>query len=101
VKSLVKFIELDGKELGNGKGDVVVLCPFHTEKTPSCVVSLTRNVFVCLSCGASGKAIYERTRGRRMVELAQNGIVEQGDFAADLMTQNLGLPKIKRTKVNR
>ena len=35
----------------------VALCPFHNERTPSFVVSATKNIFKCFGCGISGNAI--------------------------------------------
>lgn len=46
-------------------GKVLVLCPFHTEKTPSCAVDLVHNSFHCFSCGAGGQA-----------QSSENGIFE-------------------------
>lgn len=35
----------------------VCLCPFHSEKSPSCVVYLDTNSFFCFGCGAGGDVI--------------------------------------------
>ena len=32
-------------------------CPFHNEKTPSFVVSPSKGVFKCFSCGKGGNAV--------------------------------------------
>ena len=37
------------------KGDIYLLCPFHGEKTPSCVIhTRTHTYFHCYGCGKSG-----------------------------------------------
>lgn len=42
------------KQVGN---DMVALCPFHNEKSPSFKVSKTKNIYKCFGCGESGDAI--------------------------------------------
>lgn len=41
-----------------GRGEVLIHCPFHNDRSPSCAVSLGKKVavgvFKCWSCGASG-----------------------------------------------
>ncbi len=37
-------------------------CPWHEEKTPSCIVELEQNSWGCLSCGAGG--LYEIDESR-------------------------------------
>jgi len=40
-----------------GKGTVTVLCPFHEEKTPSCVIDVAKGTWHCFGgCEAHGKA---------------------------------------------
>jgi DNA primase len=34
-----------------------ILCPFHGDKTPSCNISLDKNVFHCFACGAKGNVL--------------------------------------------
>ena len=63
------------------------LCPFHNEKTPSFVVSESKQIFTCFGCGASGDVIsftqkYNNLDFRGAVEsLAKEyGIEITGDF---------------------
>ena len=63
IKSRINIVDLvsrtvDLKKAGtNYKG----LCPFHHEKTPSFVVSETKQIFTCFGCGKTGDVIeYEK-----------------------------------------
>lgn len=59
IKSRCNIVDVIGqvvplKKTGsNHKG----ACPFHNEKTPSFVVSETKQIFTCFGCGATGDAI--------------------------------------------
>jgi len=51
----------------------VVLCPFHEEKTPSCVISAEKNLYHCFGCNAGGSVLdwvmqTERLSLRKAVE---------------------------------
>jgi DNA primase len=35
----------------------LLLCPFHQEKTPSCVISPEKNLYHCFGCGAAGSVV--------------------------------------------
>ena len=57
--SLLRLVESQGyqpKKHGT-KGDYVISCPFHDDKTPSMVISSKKNVFHCFGCGESGTVI--------------------------------------------
>lgn len=52
VSVISQYVQL--KQMGkNHKG----LCPFHSEKTPSFIVSEDKQLFHCFGCGAAGNAI--------------------------------------------
>jgi len=59
IKSRCSIVDVIGrhvvlKKAGNNYKGV---CPFHNEKTPSFVVSDTKQIFTCFGCGASGDVI--------------------------------------------
>ena len=55
--SLAALAESQGHTLRKQGRDVVVLCPFHDEKTPSMVISPDKNLFHCFGCGAAGSVV--------------------------------------------
>ena len=59
IKSRCNIVDVVGRVVplkkagSNYKG----VCPFHNEKTPSFVVSETKQIYTCFGCGASGDLI--------------------------------------------
>lgn len=59
IKSRLNIVDVIGERIKltkagrNFKG----LCPFHTEKTPSFMVSADRQIFKCFGCGKGGSVI--------------------------------------------
>ncbi|WON75607.1 CHC2 zinc finger domain-containing protein [Serratia sp. UGAL515B_01] len=55
--SLLNVAQSQRRELKRQGKDYVTLCPFHTEKTPSCVISPAKNLYHCFGCGAAGSVL--------------------------------------------
>ena len=57
--SRVDIVEVVGRhvELKKGGANHKGLCPFHGEKSPSFIVSPTKQFYHCFGCGAHGDAI--------------------------------------------
>ena len=55
--SLLDLVRQQGFEVVSQGKDSVVSCPFHDEKTPSCIISPKTNLFNCFGCGAGGSVI--------------------------------------------
>ena len=55
----VDIVEVVGRhvELKRGGANLMGLCPFHTEKSPSFSVSPAKQFYHCFGCGVSGDAI--------------------------------------------
>jgi DNA primase len=74
------------------------LCPFHTEKTPSFIVTPSRQTYHCFGCGAHGNAIdflieHDRLEFREAVEeLAQRAGLE---LPAEIHTTPSSGPDLK------
>ncbi|WP_261850212.1 CHC2 zinc finger domain-containing protein, partial [Pectobacterium araliae] len=54
---LVDVVRSQGRQMSKRGKDVVVLCPFHQEKTPSCVISPEKNLYHCFGCDAGGSVL--------------------------------------------
>ncbi|WP_338804263.1 CHC2 zinc finger domain-containing protein [Xenorhabdus griffiniae] len=55
--SLVAVIEQQGRQLFKRGKDMTVLCPFHEEKTPSMVITPSKNLYHCFGCDAGGSVL--------------------------------------------
>ena len=76
--SLLRLVESQGYKIQKQGKDYVVHCPFHDDKTPSCVISPKTNLFHCFGCGAGGSVIdwVMKTQGvgfRHAVEILREG----------------------------
>jgi hypothetical protein len=38
----------------HGENNFPILCPFHQEETPSCIIMPKKGAFHCIGCGAQG-----------------------------------------------
>ncbi|MCA6939518.1 CHC2 zinc finger domain-containing protein [Pectobacterium versatile] len=54
---LVEVVRSQGRQVFRRGKDWVVLCPFHQEKTPSCVISPEKNLYHCFGCDAGGSVL--------------------------------------------
>lgn len=77
--SLVRLAETQGYALVKQGKDFALCCPFHADKTPSCVITPKSNLFNCFGCGAGGSVIdwVMKTQGvsfRHAVELLKHDV---------------------------
>ena len=64
IKSVANIVDVIGDVVSLTKkgANYHGLCPFHNEKTPSFVVSETKQIFTCFGCHATGDVIEFRSR---------------------------------------
>ncbi|MCG3472407.1 CHC2 zinc finger domain-containing protein [Xenorhabdus bovienii] len=54
---LVAVLEQQGRQVVKRGKDRLVLCPFHPEKTPSMVITPSKNLYHCFGCNAGGSVL--------------------------------------------
>lgn len=59
LKNQINIVDVIGRviQLKRAGNNYKGVCPFHNEKTPSFVVSETKQIFTCFGCGATGDVI--------------------------------------------
>ena len=55
--SLLDCVRGQGYEMKRQGKDYALCCPFHEDKTPSCMISPSKNVYHCFGCDAKGSVI--------------------------------------------
>jgi DNA primase catalytic core len=55
--SLLDWVRGQGYEVKKQGKDYGLCCPFHDDKTPSCMISPSKNVYHCFGCEAKGSVI--------------------------------------------
>jgi len=81
---LVAVVRSQGRQMVKKGKDSTVLCPFHDEKTPSMVISPSKNLYHCFGCNAGGSVLdwvmhTEKLSLRKAVERLRG---EPGDNSA-------------------
>lgn len=83
---LVGMIRGHGVDLKPEGSDLVGLCPFHSESTPSFRVTPSKNLYHCFGCGKGGSAVdwLVATRGISIREAFENLRVSSGAVASQM-----------------
>ena len=81
LRSITDVVERHVK-LSKAGREVVGLCPFHNERTPSFRVNETKGIFYCFGCGRSGDAIRFLMEAEGMRFITALETLEGGTFAA-------------------
>ena len=98
--SLLSLAESQGYKPKKQGKDYAVLCPFHEEKTPSCMISPTKNVYHCFGCGAKGSVIdwTMKTQGvgfRHAVEILRDDASLAATAASTTSIKQSTVPKLE------
>ena len=106
---MVRLVEAKGVKLKGRGENLIGQCPFHDDKTPSLVISPTKNLWHCLgACQAGGYVIdwvmkAERVSFRHAVEMLRSGPVfsGSGNRAAAAAKQSSSSPRSPRSPIRR
>jgi DNA primase len=98
--SLLKLAESQGYELQKQGKDYAVCCPFHDDKTPSCIISPKSNLFNCFGCGTGGSVIdwVMKTQGvsfRHAVEILRDDSSLVATAATTKPVKQATIPKLE------
>jgi DNA primase len=90
--SLVRLAQSQGYALQKQGKDFVLCCPFHADKTPSCVITPKSNLFNCFGCGAGGSVIdwvmkTQSVSFRHAVEVLKNDVTAVAALSASAPTE--------------
>jgi DNA primase len=97
--SLERLAESQGIELKRHGADLVGLCPFHDDKSPSLIISPKKNLWHCLGACQSGGSVIDwmmKSNGisfRHAVELLREGVPAVSSLAAKPVKQST-VPKL-------
>lgn len=91
---LVALLQKQGFDLKKHGKDYVCCCPFHDDKTPSLVVTPSKNLWNCLgACGIGGSVI------DWMMQLEQVGFRKAAEMLMEEMPVSSGELRVKQDKV--
>ena len=98
--SLLTLAESQGYKPKRQGKDYVVCCPFHEDKTPSCIISPSNNLFNCFGCGTGGSVIdwVMKTQGvgfRHAVEILKDDSSLAATAANTSPVQKSTVPKLE------
>jgi len=98
--SLLKLAESQGYKPQRQGKDYAVHCPFHDDKTPSCIISPKSNLFNCFGCGAGGSVIdwTMKTQGvgfRHAVEILRDDSSLAATAASTTPIKQSTVPKLE------
>ncbi|EHR8040805.1 toprim domain-containing protein [Escherichia coli] len=90
------MVQAQGRQLVKKGKDFTTLCPFHDEKTPSCVISPEKNLYHCFGCNAGGSVLnwVMQTEKLSLRKAAERLKAELGDNPAVVLLVTRDEPEI-------